>query len=159
MLLLLLLAFLNLTNGTKKRANIGIPESVLVQWPHMTIKEKFPYIVDPMEISQLLNEFLQLGATEEIDCLVLDEVSRKFEEFRSPNEIELFWKNCDDDMNGLLCFNEYSLCRGNFDKMGSQYQMSEYELRDKLIISEYSDLMVEKVEYTYDENGIIIDSY
>jgi hypothetical protein len=143
----------------KTREKIDIPGAVLAQWPRMTIKEKFPYIVDPVEISQLLSEFLQLGAIEDIDCLSLEEVSATFDEFRSPKEIQLFWKNCDEDENGLLCFSEYSLCRGDFDKMGNQYQMSEYELRDKLIISEYSDLlMVERKEYKYDENGIIIDT-
>ena len=95
-----------------------------------------------------------------IKTVVYDDVRKKIIEFNDDNTIQLFWENCDTNQDDQLDFDEYVVCRGDFDKQGNMYEINEYTARETMIIFDYEESRSSsKIQphLKYDENGIIID--
>ena len=135
----------------------------MMNWQSMEIHEKLPYIISSEDREDKYEEFTRYGASGGEDCIAFDTFNEKLIEFQSEKQISEFWKYCDMNVDDFVCFEEYLFCRGEYELNGSRYGYNEYEFADKILSSEIQDLLEEDImrqrllEYTYDEDGIIID--
>ena len=97
----------------------------------------------------------------EKEGITLDMLLTLLDEFQSSSHIQNLFMQCDEDHNSLLNFEEYILCRGQFDISGNEYEVNEYDVLENVLVEDFEQLKdrsdFRSKHYTYDENGMIID--
>lgn len=135
-------------------------ERIFQKWSDLTILEKLPYLLSSVEIDVLKREYVTIISKKLIGQSDFECIAAHLDEFRSPGEIIDFIESCDLDRNNELCFQEYVLCRGDFDLLGRRNDKNEYEMRESVLFYDYENSLrsSKKLPHLkYDENGIIID--
>ena len=134
-------------------------------WPVYSIVDKLPYLLDEHMKMSFENEFNNwLGESEKLNTNVgisQQTMVQSLTDFRTPEEINEYFLECDVDGNGLIDIVEFVVCRGYYDSNTNPYGLSEYDFLESIIIHDYeekrNDPNVQLPGYKYDEDGIIID--
>jgi hypothetical protein len=167
--MLLLVVSLLQCIGVARSALKDIPLHVRQAWNELPWSERLPYLIDKNEYDEKFYEFHKYGAADRSECVPRASFYRFLDEFQGEDEIEKFWRYCDENRNDEVCFDEYMYCRGQFDQSGNTYGFNEYEYREKLLFSEseneeevmmeeeYNSNNMNNVMFVLDEDGIIVD--
>ena len=130
-------------------------------WPKLDIIDKLYILMKKFDIDLLYIEYQRyLEFSNATDFSF--EVAEAFQsDFNHLDEIKLFFKECDKDLDYSISFTEYVICRGDFDQSGNAVAINEYEARANSFIHEYENYLRSGKKlydvYVYDEDGIIID--
>jgi hypothetical protein len=136
-----------------------VPAAVLRNWASMGPAEKLPYLLDAGELSELVNEFVALGASDSSACIVASKFRDALQDFQSPHQVDVFLSKCDTNGDLEVCFDEYATCRGDFDRNGNAYIVNEYEVREKSLLDSLRFDPSQRVEeLVVGPDGIIIDN-
>ena len=134
---------------------------VYKNWHNMDLPSKLNYLLLDLDWNELIHEFKSIQYPSEDDN---DVVSRAtfvsfMEDFQEENVIDIFWRECDSDMDGNINLIEYACCRGGRDKYGNYFDKNEYDYREEVVLSDFG-VALQRGEvdiFEYDEDGIIID--
>lgn len=81
-------------------------------------------------------------------------------EFNSPEVLHQYWKDCDENNDDEMDFDEYVMCRGDYDQLGNFNDVNEYTYRENVMVMDFVETKSSAkplAHLQYDENGIIID--
>lgn len=129
------------------------------RWHSLNVVEKLPYIFETREIAHFEYEF-NLVAEEEASVIRYAKLLEHLQEFQSEEDIQEFFKSCDENNNEEIDFIEYVVCRCNFDANGYQNEESELDLLEDVVLNDFVEKFIESVDspfLEYDAEGFIID--
>lgn len=142
---------------------LELTETAFLQWYKFSTLDKLKYLLDDWEVENLRMEFDQHLSRDAPDAsaVTLDTFEAALAEFQDLQTIRKFLTECDANNSGTITFEEYIICRGDFDKYGNPGNTNEYEHRASTLLMDYemelraSSRPMPGVKY--DERGIIID--
>ena len=76
---------------------------------------------------------------------MLGDFEIKLQEFQSTNKITNFFSDCDENIDGLVTFDEYVVCRSYYDKVGNASDVSEFDVLENIVLEDYQVEMDKKL--------------
>lgn len=157
----------------KARGWVGVDTTGLMNdWVDMDqldrIGDLVEKIMDMQGFNEVRSEFEEYKRATSDDKLDRTCFREHMVEFQSPTVVDDFFDACDTDSDGNVTWEEFLICRGDFDKYGTPSVKNEYGEYNDHINFESDHHRVPKGlkeetqwdfdrEYEFDEEGMIID--
>jgi hypothetical protein len=132
-------------------------------WPKLPPIEKLKYLFTRNEIEPYIAEYsklLRFAAADDSRLVTYDDIMKSLSEFQDERTLRLFFQECDTSLDHFISFEEYVICRCEFDSNGHQNDLNEFDAREGGLLFEYSEFLNTPIVHghlQYDENGIIVD--
>jgi hypothetical protein len=113
------------------------------RWGYLSLLQKIPYLIDRYFLLNLKNEFdiLVDKPTNEVHpfkSFDFHQLKEHLQEYQIEKNMKDFFKTCDKNKDDLVEWIEYIFCRGYFDKQGNENDVSEFDLLDDGLRSDFA---------------------
>jgi hypothetical protein len=80
----------------------------------------------------------------------------KLQEFQTEKKISKFFRDCDENFDKEVTFDEYVVCRSYYDKVGNANDVSEFDVLENVILEDFR-VETDKKQAIYLQSLLLLD--
>jgi hypothetical protein len=118
--------------------------AVFKRWPNLSLLNKLPYLVERyflievnLEFSELLSQPCDTSFPHVSETFTSQQLIQKLQDFQNYHAVQVFFNFCDENLNQEVEWMEYLICRGYFDQYGNGNDVSEFDVIENIVRSDF----------------------